>query len=487
MKTTSRRDFIKATGLGTAACMFPRRSDAGPARNPGPNFVVILVDDLGWKDLGCYGSTFHETPHTDRLASEGARFTEAYAASPVCSPTRAGLLTGIHPARLKITDWIGGEQAGLLLPADYRRQLPLEEITLGDALKTGGYATAFIGKWHLGERGFFPENQGFDLNVGGHAAGQPASYFYPYKNPQRLWDVPGLEGGSEGEYLTDRLTDEAVRFISTHREQPFLLFLSHYAVHTPIQSREELAEKYRKKLDTIPPPAGPAYVPERESRAKQHQDNPAYAGMMESLDQSVGRVVSALEESGLAGNTVIILTSDNGGLSTLPGNSPTSNAPLRAGKGWLYEGGIRVPLIIRWPGVTTAGTIITEPVTSMDLYATMMEVVAVPATPERARDGMSLSPLLRGSGNLKREALYWHFPHYHGSGNRPSGAVRAGDYKLIEWFEDGVVELYDLARDPGEKLDLAGRMPDKTNELKEMLHRWRAEVDARMPRPRDKE
>ena len=496
--TLRRREFLGALRLGmflallthvTLGCAGGDGTE-GPAadeREP-PNFVFFLIDDLGWRDLGSYGSTYHLTPNIDALAESGMRFTQAYAASSVCSPTRASILTGRHPARLDITDWIGGSQRGDLLPAEYVDHLPPEEVTLAEALKAQGYATGYFGKWHLGNAPHLPESQGFDLNVGGTGAGQPASYFFPYKaeegrNP--YWDVPGLEGGEEGEYLTDRLTDEALAFLNEHRDGPFLLYLSHFAVHTPIQSKEALVERYEARRDSLPTPDGPTQASEHgRARTRLVQDDPAYAGMVQSVDESVGRILGRLEDLGLAENTVVIFMSDNGGLSTLAGErvGPTTISPLRAGKGWLYEGGIRVPMMIRWPGQVRAGGETDVPVQSTDFFPTMVEMAGASAQPAGPLDGSSLVPLLTGSGELSRDAIFWHFPHYHGSGNRPSGAVRMGRWKLVEWFEDGAVELYDLESDPGEKVDLAGTESERVWELLDRLRTWREEVGANMPR-----
>ncbi len=472
-------------GLGVAAVMMP-------SCRPGlqrPNFVFFLIDDLGWIDTGVYGSSFHETPNIDALAASGMRFTDAYAASPVCSPTRASIMTGQHPARLHITDWIGGSQRGMLLPAEYEHQLPLEAVTLAEVLGQAGYVSAFIGKWHLGDEPYLPEQQGFAINIGGHGAGQPASYFYPYRGAEggsARWDVPGLDGGSEGEYLTDRLTDEALRFLEDRASGPFLLYLSHYAVHTPIQAKEDLIDRYRTKLVSRPPHEGPVTIEEHGwAFAHQVQDNPAYAGMIHSVDESVGRILHKLEELGIEHNTIVIFMSDNGGLSTLAtsGNAPTANVPLRAGKGWLYEGGIRAPLMFRWPGVVDPGSVCFEPVMSTDFFPTMLEMAGLAQRPDLHLDGRSLIPLLTRTSVLQRDELYWHFPHYHGSGNRPSGAIRAGNYKLIEWFEDDAVELYDLKGDLGEATDLAERMPELAAELRARLGAWREAVGANMPRP----
>ncbi len=482
----NRRDFLKTLGLGAFAAATPALFVNCQKQKSKPNFVFILVDDLGWKDVGYMGSTFYETPHIDKLASQGMMFTNAYAAASVCSPTRASIMTGKYPARLDITDWIGGKQKGKLLPAEYKHQLPLEEVTIAEAFKEAGYKTCFIGKWHLGDKPYFPEKQGFDINIGGHAAGQPGSYFYPYKNNRNSYfDVPGLASGKPGEYLTDRLTDESIKFLEKNKDRPFLLFLSHYAVHTPLESKKELTEKYRVKAAGLFSGEETEFLQERDSFTRQRQDQPVYAGMVQSTDESVGRIMQKLNELGLEENTIVIFMSDNGGLSTLykRKTAPTCNGPLRAGKGWLYEGGIREPMIVKWPGVVQPGTVSDEPVISTDFYPTMLQMAELPLKPMQHQDGLSLIPLLRQEGGLNRKALFWHFPHYHGSGNRPSGAVRVGDYKLIEWFENGRIELYNLKNDIGEKHNLAQEMPEKAQELLQLLHDWRKKVDAKMPRP----
>jgi arylsulfatase A-like enzyme len=397
-------------------------------------------------------------------------------------------MTGKHPARLDITDWIGGSQRGELLPAEYLHHLPQEEVTLAEALRGAGYSTGYFGKWHLGDAPNTPESQGFDVNVGGTGAGQPASYFYPYKAAEGksgYWDVPGLEGGEEGEYLTDRLTDEAMEFLEANRDRPFFLYLAHFAVHTPIQSKAGLEARYAARRDSLPPVEEAREETEHErATTRLIQDDPAYAGMVQSVDESVGRVLQRLRKLDLEENTVVLFMSDNGGLSTLAGKrpGPTSNEPLRAGKGWLYEGGIREPMIIRWPGVTTGGSVSEALVQSTDFYPTILEMAGMAAMPEQHRDGVSLAPLLRREGKLERDALFWHFPHYHGSGNRPSGAIRAGNWKLLEWFEDGSLELYDLGRDPEEDHNLADIQAEKAHEMVERLRAWRRDVDAKMPR-----
>ena len=480
----NRRDFLKAASAGAAlfACGGASAS-LGTGRAPArPNFVFFLIDDLGWADLGCYGSTFYETPNIDRLAAQGMRFTNAYAACPVCSPTRASIVTGKYPARLGITQWIGGPNE----PTPYRHYLPLEEVTIAEALKEAGYATGFVGKWHLSTRGedrfqYYPDRQGFDVNIGGDWSGAPPTYFYPYKKGNRtLESMPA--GGQEGEYLTDRLTDESLKFLDANKDKPFLLYLSHYAVHTPIESKPALTEKYQDKAKTLPPQDGPHAQPVYgRYKTRMVQDNAAYAGMVQSVDESVGRVMDKLEALGLENNTIVLFMSDNGGLSTVPREGPTCNLPLRAGKGWLYEGGIREPMLIKWPGTARPGSECDETVTSTDFYPTMLEMAGLPPQPEQHVDGVSLVPLLKGTGTLGREAVYWHYPHYHGSGNRPSGAVRAGDYKLIEWYEDGQVELYNLKDDLSEKRDLAAAEPKQTAALRQMLHTWRDRMNAKMP------
>jgi arylsulfatase A-like enzyme len=431
---------------------------------------------MGWMDAGCYGSSFYETPNIDGLAGEGMRFTDAYAACPVCSPTRASIMTGKYPARLKLTDYLKGRRRGKLNPADYLDQMPLEEFTIAEALKEGGYATGFVGKWHLGDKPYYPEHQGFDVNIGGTRSGMPRSYFYPQWRSN-----PPIEG-RDGEYLTDRLTDESLRFLEANSNKPFLLYLSHYAVHTPLQSKKKLTAKYKAKAKNLAPVKGPRFVPEGEREARQVQDHPVYAGMVQSVDESVGRVMKKLEELGVADNTVVIFMSDNGGLSTSEG-SPTSNVPLRAGKGWLYEGGIREPMIIKWPGVVKPGSVCNEPVTSTDFYPTMLKMAGLALRPKQHRDGVSLVPLLRQRGKPKRKAIYWHYPHYGNQGGSPGGAVRAGDYKLIEFYEDNRVEMYNLKDDVGEKHDLSAEMPRKAAQLRKMLHDWRKAVDAQMPQP----
>lgn len=449
-----------------------------------PNIVFVLIDDLGWNDLGCYGSTFYETPAIDQLAQSGMRFTDAYASCPVCSPTRASILTGKSPARLNITDWIPGADPKnrKLLGTEDQHALPLGEYTFAERLQEEGYQTAFFGKWHLGDQGFLPEDQGFAINKGGHDAGQPATYFYPYQKGRKT-DVPGLEGGQDGEYLTDRLTNESLQFIEANKDQPFLLYLAHYAVHTPIESKDSLTQKYIQKLAAQDSTEGPDFVKDWASWARQRQDNPAYAGMVESVDESLARILEKLAALDLTEETVIIFTSDNGGLSTLYSKrGPTSVTPLRTGKGWLYEGGIRVPLIISWPGKITPGLTTSQLANSTDFYPTLLDLLGLEQMPDQHVDGLSLAPVLTQKTEQEERSLFWHFPHYHGSGNMPSAAIRMGNYKLIQWFEQDSLELFDLQNDLSEQVNLADSLPEKTEELRQQLKQWQAESEARFPK-----
>jgi arylsulfatase A-like enzyme len=438
--------------------------------------VLLLIDDLGYTDVGCYGSDFYETPHIDGLAREGMRFTQAYAACCVCSPTRVSVLTGKNPARLHITHAIP-IQGHLrlkgplpLIPAIYRKNLPLEEVTIAEALKPAGYRSASVGKWHAcWEKEFYPEHQGFDVNVAGNNMGNPGTYFHPYHGRWRMtknhpwteWQT--IAGGRPGEYLTDRLTDEAIKFIEQSANTPFLLYFPHYAVHTPLQAKEELIEKYRRK-----------------AKGERHK-HPVYAAMIESVDQSVGRVLAKLDELGLADNTVVIFTSDNGGHGRI-----TSHAPLRGCKGNFYEGGIRVPLIVRWPGVVEPGSECHTQVISHDFHPTLLEMAGLPLMPEQHVDGVSLMSLLTQSGDLKPRPLFWHFPNYIGATHvepaRPQSIIRDGDWKLMEFLEDSRLELYNLRNDLGERDNLAAQMPDRATELHQKLTTWRKSTKVQMPR-----
>ncbi len=435
------------------------------------NIVLFLIDDLGWMDVGCNGSTYYQTPNIDRLAREGARFTDAYSACAVCSPTRAAILTGKYPARLLLTDWLPSGRwnpKARLREGRFLRALPLEEFTLAEALREAGYRTASIGKWHLGSGPFsMPEHHGFDVNVAGNAHGAPGNYFFPYDGDWKIpttklraqWNV--LPDGEPGEYLTDRLTDEAVKFIDESRQRPFFLYFPHYGVHTPLQAKDEMITRYEQ-------------VPEDERQGK-----PLYAAMVESVDQSVGRVLVKLEELSLQEKTVVIFTSDNGGFY-----NATSNAPLRANKGAYYEGGIRVPLIIRWPGVTRPGHVISEPVTSSDLYPTCLAAAGQPPRPNQHRDGVNLLPLFLGEASLGREAIFWHYPHYNRHPSSvPSSVIRKGPWKLIETFDPEGIELYNLDEDLSETSNLVTQRPDLVNDLRQRLDAWRRDVGAETMRP----
>ena len=473
-----------AVAMAVAGAASAQPSAGSSAAAPPPNVVLVLVDDLGWADLGAYGSSFHDTPAIDRLAREGVRFTQFYAASPVCSPTRAGLMTGKHPSRLHITDWIGGDTLGPLRPPPYEHQLPLDELTFGEAFRDAGYATGYIGKWHLGEGAFMPAAQGFTFTKAVNGAGQPATYHAPYqgKSPSK-WSVPDLEGGPPDAYLTDRLGEEAVAFVRAHRDEPFLLVLSHYAVHTPLEGPAALVESYREKAGRLPPAPDGGVRPEGpKAFTKTRQDHPVYAAMVQRTDASVGLVIEAIDALGLAGRTIVVFASDNGGLSTLEQRAgmPTSNAPLRAGKGWMYEGGIRVPFIVRWPGRLAPRDVAT-PAMMTDVYPTLLGLAGLPLRPAQHRDGIDLGPVLAGRTGASRDALFWDFPHYHGSGHTPSRAVRVGDLKLIHWFDDDRVELYDLAADPYEQRDLASARPADVARLRARLQEWQEAVGARVP------
>jgi arylsulfatase A len=435
-----------------------RASWAAPANQP--NIILIVSDDMGWTDLGCYGSDFYKSPHIDGIAHDGMRFTSNYSACTVCSPTRAALMTGKYPARLRITDWIPGlppNNPKLIVP-DFTKQLPYEETTIAEVLRDDGYATASIGKWHLGGPKFYPEHHGFDLNIAGTHMPEPKpSYFAPYA-------IDTIEQGPQGEYITDRLTTEAVGFIRQNRDNPFFLYLPHFAVHTPIQAKKKLIAKHAKRLSELKP---------------KNQTNAAYAAMIESLDDSVGQIRQTLSELGIADRTIIIFTSDNGG--RVP---TTSNAPLRVGKGSCYEGGVRVPLIVYWPGVTKAGSTSDVPTITIDILPTVAEMTGAKLPSDSQLDGVSLLPLLKQTGSIPERALFWHYPHYQHyqqGGTTPYGAVRRGEYKLIEFYDDMRVEFYDLSNDIGEAQNLEELRPELVDSLRAELHKWRDEVEAQMP------
>lgn len=433
-----------------------------------PNVVLILADDLGWTDLAGFGSDLHETPTLDQLARDGMKFTQNYSACTVCSPTRSALMTGKYPARTHITDWIPGQMPDnpkLLVP-DWTKFLPLEETTIAEVFKAAGYTTATIGKWHLAKVGTnesYPEAHGFDVNIAGTDKAAPPSYHAP-------WNIPTLTPeGKDGDYLTDRLGEEAASFIERTKDKPFFLYLPHFAVHTPIQGRADLVEKYQKKIKA-------------KGEDKLTHKNAAYAALTESMDTAIGRVRAKLAELKLTDRTIIIFTSDNGG--RVP---TTSNAPLRVGKASAYEGGVRVPLIVSWPGVTKPGGVSDAPVITMDLFPSLVEMAGLPTSAARtALDGVSLASLLRGGAKPARDTLFWHYPHhqhYQLGGAMPYGAIRAGDFKLIEFFNDMHVELFNIRADIGETNDLAAAQPKMADELRARLQAWRKEVGAQMPTP----
>lgn len=468
----NRREFFKITAISAATLSLPVRGIIGSASNAPvskkrTNIILIMIDDLSWMDLHCQGNDRLDTPNIDRLALQGMRFTDAYSAAPVCSPTRAAIMTGQSPGRLGLTTHIPDRpqyrpKDATLLSAKTLNHLPLEHVTLAERLKEAGYATGFFGKWHmsrasaekgLSEQELRPEYQGFDLNIGGCSFGGPPSYFDPYRNPT-------IKSRLKGEYLPYRLADEAVTFIRAHRDEPFFVALWNYTVHWPMQAPQALIDKYEKRV-------GPGLK------------DPRYGAMIEAMDTAVGRVLETIDELKLAGQTLVIFTSDNGGYDGV-----SDNRPLRASKGHLYEGGIRVPLIIRWPGVVSANTLCGTPVISTDFYPTLLDVSGLPHRTGKTLDGESIMPLLKRTGPLKRKAIYFHYPNYawHGS-NRLGGAIREGDYKLIKRYDDDSVELYNLADDISEKRDLSGEMPQKASELKRKFDAWLIESGAIMPEP----
>lgn len=524
--------FLKSMGVGAVAIMpFAQTDGANNAKKP--NVVFILADDLGWSDTQCYGGKFYKTPNIDRFAKEGVRFTNAYAACNVSSPTRGSILTGQYPARTHLSDWLPGRKDfpfQKLKNAVSAQHLPYgENNTFPAVMKSNGYETAIIGKWHLGEDSLSCQRQGFDLHIpSGWMKGWPAdSYFSPYH-------MPGLVDGPVGEYLTDRMTDEALKFMTKNKDKPFLLYLSHFAVHDPVQGRPDLVQKYQAELDKMEKPSkvpfilegnpddknpltrfeldklytdptykGYSVLPQRTVKVKQIQDNVQFAAMVESLDESVGRVLAKLKELGLEDNTIVIFFSDNGGMSAANFGNPsriigqaklnqsfsTSNLPLRGGKGWLYEGGIREPLIVRWPQQGKKDVVCDIPVISVDFYPSILEMLGINLNPQKhILDGMSIVPLLKTDKRKQVEfikrPIFWHFPHYSNHGMQsPGGAVRLGDYKLLDYLENNTVQLFNLAKDPGEQNDLSQKEPAKVKELKGLLDKWRKEVKADMMSP----
>lgn len=447
----TRRSFLASAGLAAAAA----------ARRP--NVVLILIDDYGWRDTGFNGSKFYETPNIDRLAREGMVFTNGYSASAVCSPTRAAIMTGKYPARLQLTSHLQGASNRFhhtkVIQPSARLALPLEEVTIAEVLRGQGYRTACIGKWHLGTKGFLPSDQGFDVALGGDEAGSTNNFFYP------AWLKKVTLEAKPGDYLTDRLTTLGCDFIRANRDRPFFLYLPHFAVHTPIEGKPEKVKKYDAK-----------------SRAEDPQNYGEYAAMIESVDESVGRILDTLRETGQADNTLVLFSSDNGGVTSLEWKKRpvTSNLPLRVGKGHVYEGGIRVPTVVKWPGVTKAGSRCDEPVVSYDYAATIAEVAGVSRAQLPQMDGRSFTGLLRGRAGKLRD-LFWHYPHYSPQLGRPAAAIRNGDDKLILFFEESRVELYDLKKDIGESSDLATLQPKKAAAMRRRLEEWLRETGAQIP------
>ncbi|MFC1725462.1 sulfatase [candidate division KSB1 bacterium] len=469
----SRREFIKFLGAGTAALFSSQHAFCSKSKDRKPNIVFLYIDDMGWKDTGFMGSRYYETPNIDKLAEGGKIFTNAYANAPNCAPSRACLLSGQYSPRHGIYTVNSSERGSKfrrkIIPVPNNTVLPSDIVTFPEVLRSSGYTCGHFGKWHLGDKTeTLPTGQGFDKNAGGNLAGHPKSYFSPYSNKN-------LEDGPEGEYLTDRLNDEAIRFIENNRDNPFFLYLSHYAVHSPIRGKKEILNKYKNK-----PGIG-------------GQKDPVYAAMIESIDIGVGNILEKLQELNLIESTVIFFFSDNGGV--VGPRKTTSNKPLRGGKGMLYEGGIREPAFVYWPGVVKPDSKCDEPVIGTDLFPTFLEIAGCEIPDEKILDGKSIVPLLKGEKELEREALFWHFPAYlEGKADgardpyfrtRPCGAVRKGDWKLIEYFEDGDLELYNLKDDIGETENLTLKMPEKVDELFKLMVEWRRSVNAPVPKEKN--
>lgn len=446
------------------------------------NILFITADDLGWSDLVSYGADFHETPNLDKLAAKSFKFTDSYAAAAICSPTRASILSGKYPARLHFTTWSEDaiKQFSAInkefIPPKTRESLAHEEITIAEILKSKGYHTAHVGKWHVGDQAHFPETQGFDVNIAAGYWGAPPTFFYPYRgnymasNQYRyIGDLEKDANGKyftdrKGEYLTDRLTDEAIKIMENAGNQPFYLNLAYYSVHVPIEAKPEMEKYFEGKINN-----------------KFHHQNATYAAMVKSVDENVGRILDKLELLGIADNTLVIFTSDNGGyIEEYKGKTVTDNFPLRSGKGSFYEGGIRIPTLIRWPGIMKKGKEINTPISTIDFYPTILEIAN--AEFDHAVDGISLAPILRGEVENAVRPLFWHFPHYHRRTN-PVSAVREGDWKLIEYLDDRHFELYNLKTDLGEQKDLKHKEPAKAKELLNKLHSWRADVNAQTITP----
>lgn len=425
-----------------------------------PNFILFWIDDLGEKDVGVYGNNFIDTPNIDNLAREGIKWSNAYSSAPVCSPTRAALMTGKSPAKVHFTGHITAisrhrhPEQSLIIPPKDLMILPKEEVILPEALNQAGYKSISLGKWHLGGKGYWPTDMGFDENIGGWTHGSPPSHFYPYEKADQPWNpfIPTLKGGKEGEYLTDRLTEEAIKFIQENKDQPFFVYLSHYAVHTPLQAPKNLVEKYEKK----------------KSETGISSINPVYAAMVESVDLNIGNVLETLEKLELEEKTVVIFASDNGAEVDIADLSP-----YRSGKGHLYEGGIRVPFIMRWPGHIQPGTVSDVPTISEDIYATIVDIAGKETTPGESLDGRSLVNDFSDKEVESEEVdLHWYYPHYSPQGSNPGAAIVSNGYKLIEFYDPEKVELYNLKEDPGETHNLSNEMSSKILELQGKLRKW---------------
>ena len=456
-----RRQFIKSTVFSAAALTLPGcstgSSEISKADKQKPNFLFILADDYGWSQLGCYGSQYYETPNIDKLAEEGMKFTDAYAACPVCSPTRASIMTGKYPARLHLTDFIAGGNypyEKYKQPA-WQKFLPLEEVTIAEVLKTAGYNTASFGKWHLSiskkppqSLPYNPDKQGFD------------EYFVTYKPSSR-------HDPEDDAHNVETITEKSLQFLQKNKDNPFFLYVTHNTIHSPILGRKKLVEKYKNKPGANLP-----------------QNNPIVAAMIEDLDNSVGKLLAKLDELDIADKTIVVFFGDNGGLER-----SAKQTPLRSGKANLYEGGIREPLVVRWSGVVQQGCTCSEPVTSVDFFPTFLEILDLDSKVGKSIDGVSILPLLLQTGALNRQAIYWHYPHYHSSSIGPCGAIRMGDYKLIEWYDETILgpsnrfELYNLKQDISEQNNLSKKMPARTRQLREMLANWRKEVGAQIMMP----
>lgn len=485
------RNFIVLLPL-----LFVQYTTEAQSKSKQPNVIVILADDLGWADLGSYGSTFYETPNLDQLASNGILFTQNYATCPVCSPTRASMMTGKYAVKTGVTDWIKGRQEdGKAMPYEKliaqptAYQLALQEKTIAEYALENNYKTFFAGKWHLGEEEkYWPQYQGFQTNIGGWSKGSPTGrvndttggFFTPYKNPT-------LSDGPTGEYLTDRLTNECLSFIERNQQTPFFLVYSLYAVHNPLQAPAALINKYQAKQKELGIQNKDRFAKEEDWmkyengwRRRLVQDNPVYAAMIENMDWNIGRMIDKLKQLNLDDNTLVIFTSDNGGLSTAEG-SPTTNGPLRAGKGWLYEGGIRVPLIMYWKGKIIKGSTSDLPVTTADLFPTITAAINSTYKKEKAIDGENILQLLKKPKAYQNRNLFWHYPHYSNQGGKPGSAIRSGNYKLIYNYEDESVELYDVVNDIAEKSNIASLNPKITTQLKTLLLNWLKETKASVP------